>query len=212
MAYGPDFRLPTGVPGPGDLLKAVSDTLSGAPVSDLLNRAASILSRETVTSGPTSVLAAPSMDGALGGWKLDDRGLDIDRLRRQAHQVIETFLELYSPRAPAASALNHVPVLRAPAPVKAGAEACIAMRIANEELESTQVALYSTNLVSDCGYEIPALRIAFSPRTLLIPPNGEATFEVRVAVPSQAPRGLYSGLVQASGLNGAKTVICVEVQ
>jgi hypothetical protein len=44
-----------------------------------------------------------------------------------------------------------------------------------------------------------------------IPASGEVTFEIRIAVPQQAPAGAYSGLIQATGSRYVKAVLSVDV-
>jgi hypothetical protein len=109
------------------------------------------------------------------------------------------------------SAEDRIPLIRCDAPVHAGSTAKVTLRVANEEPASSEVTLYCSHLIADCGYEIPALRVAISPRTATIAANGEAPFEIAIAVPQQAPRGVYSGLFQAMGSKYVKAVVSVEV-
>ena len=147
--------------------------------------------------------ALPPLESAL-------EAPDVDRLRRQAHDLIETFLAAFSSRGP--TPYDRVPLLRAAAAVSAGGEARVVVKVANEEETPSSVSLYSTNLVADAGYDIPSVRVTCSPRSTTIAARGEASFEVKIAVPAQAPAGVYSGLVQATGTLYVKAVISVEVK
>jgi hypothetical protein len=172
------------------------------PGADLLQRAAAILTRESASATPA---ASPGQLDFAG------READVDRLRRYAYELVDTFLAVFSPKGPVGSADAQVPLLRAPSPVRAGGEASVAVRVANEEPQPSTVTLYTSNFVSDSGHEIPSLRVTCVPRTLTIAPNAQATFEVKIAIPQQAARGLYSGVVQAAGLTYVKAVISLEV-
>jgi hypothetical protein len=138
---------------------------------------------------------------------------DMDRIRRQAHELIEGLLVTFSQATgeKAAPYEDQVPLLRCEAPVQAGNQGRATMRVANEEDTPSEVTLYCSNFVADVGYEIPSPRIAVSPRSLTIPARGEGSFEIKIAVPQQAPPGIYSGLIQAMGTRYVKAVLSVEV-
>ena len=138
---------------------------------------------------------------------------DIDQLRKQAHAFIETLLITFNDATgeKGLPAEDKVPQLQCEAPVQAGSEARAILTVGNEEATPSDVALYCTNFIADSGYELPALKIAVSPRRETIPPGGEATFQIRIAVPQQTPAGTYSGLVQAMGTKYVKAVLSVEV-
>jgi hypothetical protein len=148
-----------------------------------------------------------------------------DPLRRQAHELVEALLSTFgSGMGPSVAATSvgtkarippvesQVPLLRCAAPVQSGHEAYATIRIANEEGTPSDVSLYCSNFVTDSGYEIPSLRVTVSPRRVTIAPNGEASFEIKIAVSPQTPAGIYSGLIQAMGSKYVKAVLCVEVR
>jgi hypothetical protein len=140
---------------------------------------------------------------------------DMDALRRQGHELLEVLLTTFtpgmSPSTGGAALGDQVPLLRCPAPVQAGDDACATMRVANDEGTSSDVALYCTNFVADSGYEIPSLRVTVSPRRTTIPAKGEASFEIKISVSQQTPAGIYSGLIQAMGSKYVKAVLSVQV-
>jgi hypothetical protein len=155
--------------------------------------------------------------GLLGGSGQPSRwlnaGSDGDRLRRQAHDFIETLLAPLSGGPPerTGAANDQVPLLRSAAPVQAGHDVRVGFRVANEEDTPSEVTLYCTDFISDAGHEIPALRVTVLPRRATVPANGDAEFEIKVAVPQQTPPGYYSGLIQAMGNRYVKAVLMVEV-
>jgi hypothetical protein len=200
-----------------------SDAIPMQP-ADLVKQAAAILGRETM-GGPASLPASPSLpasaslpswDGAMSETPLKAPAPDVDSFRRYAHELLDGLLSLLGRgeggAAETADANERVPLLRMPAPGQPGTEVSMPIVVSNEESSPVEVTLYSSNFISDSGFEIPSLRLSFSPSAITLQPKSRATFQVKVAIPAQAPRGLYSGLVQAAGLTYVKTVVTVEVQ
>lgn len=193
-------------------------TLNETPAvgSPLLMKAASILAEQAArfpaSFQPTRLHGPAGQASAFPNVELPVTalpGADVDQLRRYAHDLIETLLTAVSPKE---RADDRVLLLRCAAPVAAGSEAVIVIRIANEDPSPTEVSLYSTNFVSDTGYDIPARSVTFSPHASTIPPKSDAAFELKVRIPQQAPPGLYSGLVQAAGSKYLKAVVSIEVK
>jgi hypothetical protein len=189
-----------------------------------VSRAASIVSREGAALpanllGPSGSIAtagsgAPSSTGAgvpagLGLPAMQDT-TDIERLRRQAHDLIETLLTSFSPKAPGAE--ERVPLLSCASPVVPGGEGTVTVRVANEDVTPIDVTLYSSNFISDSGCEIPSMQVTVSPRSVLLAPQAQTTFTVKISVPQQTQSGVYSGLVQATGARYVKAVVCLEVK
>jgi hypothetical protein len=140
-------------------------------------------------------------------------GFDLDRVRRQAHEFIETLLITFNDATgeKGLPAEDQVPLIRCEAPVTAGSAARATLRVANEESTASDVTLYCTNFVADSGYEIPSMRVNVSPRRATIQPGTDVSFEITIAVLQQTPAGIYSGLVQAMGSKYVKAVLSVEV-
>jgi hypothetical protein len=207
----------------GSSRSAMAFPNSGLPGDlDIVGRAVAILAREAGTVVPAVVTPlipltplvpatasspqAPADVPALGALPTTD----LDRLRRQVHEVLETALAAFSPKGPPPH--DRVPLLRCAAAVRAGEEASVVVRVFNEEDGPSSVHVYSTNLVADSGYDIPSARVTCSPRRVTIPPRGEASIEVKIAVPAQAPAGVYSGLIQVAAALYVKAVVSVEVK
>jgi hypothetical protein len=106
---------------------------------------------------------------------------------------------------------DRVPLIRAAAPAEAGASACATLQITNEEETPSEVSFYASNFVADSGYELPSLLVSIAPRVAMLAAGAAAMFEIKIVVPAQAPPGLYSGLVQATGCKYVKAVVVFEV-
>jgi hypothetical protein len=199
---------------------------SSAVGPTLLTRAAGILVQEAAKI-PASFLQLPSgtvpsgakrndipgvSNGVIPSFELPVaalQGVDVDRLRRHAHDLIETFLTAFSPKA---SVDDRAVMLRCAAPVQAGEDAVATLQIANEDASPSSVSLYSSNFIADNGYDIAASRVGLSPRVCSLPAESTVSFEIKIRVPQQAPPGTYSGLVQASGSKYLKAVVSLEVK
>jgi hypothetical protein len=183
--------------------------LSAAPASVFPSFAEQLTSFGGAPSAPLPRVTGP---GGLQGLDRAPSGLeafDMERLRRQVHEVVETFISGFSPKA---RAIDQVPLVHSEAAVDAGGEAVVYLRVANEDGELSEVSLYCSNFVADSGREIPALRARFSPHVAKIPPKGEVTFELKVSVPLQASAEVFSALVQATGARYVKAVVSIEVR
>jgi hypothetical protein len=146
----------------------------------------------------------------LGGLGTSFSGPDAERLRRYLHDVLDTALAAFSPKAGLLE--DRAVVVRGSAPVQAGEEARVTLRVANEDPADTKVNLYSSNFVADNGGELSSSYVVFTPRTATIAAKSEAMFELRVRVPRQALPGVYSGLIQASGSKYLKAIVSIEVK
>jgi hypothetical protein len=105
-----------------------------------------------------------------------------------------------------------VPLLWCAAAARPGGEGTVTLRVTNDEAEPIEVSLYSTNFVSDCGGDIPSMRVTVFPRRIVVGPKADVVFELKISVPQQALAGVYSGLVQATGARYVKAVVCLDVK
>ena len=196
--------------------REIGSVVSGDTPTDLVTHASSLLAREALRLPSAMANSHPSATAASSGsqspgWLPQSigPGTDPDRLRRQAHEILENLLEIFSPKGQESG--DRAPLIRCVAPVAPGGDGCATVRVANDEATPSEVTLYCTNLAADSGYDIPALRIRISPRRVTIPPKGEATFEITISIPQQTPAGIYSGLIQATGAQYVKAVLSVQV-
>jgi hypothetical protein len=197
----------------------MGEFLPGDTVSDLVSQASSLLAREAISlpsiplgtsnGGRGTKVGVPVPDSAFRFPRSPGPIADPDRLRRQAHEMVETLLEAFSPKAESIG--DRVPLVQCVAPVAPGDYGRATLRLANDEATPFDVTLYCTNFVADSGYDIASLRVTVLPQRLTIPPKGESTFEIKIAVPQQTPTGIYSGLIQATGTRYVKAVLSVEV-
>jgi hypothetical protein len=222
MPYGRDVRLPASIPGVSEVLSSAGPRGTTAALlpdampidpTELVKQAASILGRETAV-GPSALPVAVPWEGKAADSLFKGGGPALEQFRRSTHELVDAVLSLVGQggNTTAADTAERVPLLSMPAPAQPGTEVSMFLRVANEESSPVEVTLYSSNFVSDSGFEIPSLRVSFAPSAITIQPRSQTTFEVKVAVPTQAPRGFYSGLVQAAGLTYVKAVVTVEVQ
>ena len=195
------------------------------PAPDFLSRASSLLAAEIARFQPSQLPAltglgpSPSAGIASSSDPITSAlsSGNVDDLRRRGTDFLETLLSSLSQdrnpgRAGSAGPLDvQVPLVRGVASVTPGGRGRATIRVANEEASALEVSLYSSNFVADSGYDLPSLLVSVTPRKASIPPGGQVTFDIEVAVPGQTPRGSYSGLVQASGCKYVKAVVLFEV-
>ena len=96
-------------------------------------------------------------------------------------------------------------------PVAAGEIARVELKLTNDSPVPRQVALYASNFIADLGYEIPAWRLSFSPRGVVLGANSTMQFQVAVDTPEQTPAGSYSALLQAFGVRTFRAVLILDV-
>jgi hypothetical protein len=186
--------------------------LPGAGQADLRQQAHELLASIFAGLGQPSI--APSAESTCPVTKASvPTGFDKDAIRRQAHEFIDTLLVTFREATgeDGVVAEHKVPLIQCAAPARAGGVARATLTVANDEPTPSDVSLYSSNFVADFGYEIPSLRVSATPRVASIPPKGQTTFEIKIAVPAQAPAGTYSGLLQAVGSKYVKAVLSVQV-
>ena len=82
----------------------------------------------------------------------------------------------------------------------------------NEDEQPAQIAFLATGLIGEDGRCIPAERVSFQPRELMLSPGKTGEVTVRVAIPAQTRCGVYSGLVRASKLDYLHAVLVLQVE
>lgn len=184
---------------------------------DIVKRAAAILARETSSLRERSASSSPIGTFGLARFpaSLPNRSNTsshmLDECRQRAVEAITALLATAGP-----AALQSMPALGFPwravsGSIDPGAPASVPLTIDNTEGRPITVTFYSTDLIGDSGYHIPANLISFDPSSQTIPPGSRGTTRMNVAVPIQAMAGSYSGLVQAVGFPAAKAVVTLDV-
>lgn len=157
----------------------------------------------------------------------------IQRFRRDAHEVVDIFIDMVGATFKSTPNLNDVnflrvgnvtvkpvqptpaprPVITSPAAVKAGGTAEIQISFENNrETETEEFKLYSTDLISSAGERLPAGLVKFAPPTMKIAPFQTMQATVTVAIPEETAPGTYSGLVLASNVNELRSEIIIKVE
>jgi hypothetical protein len=158
------------------------------------------------------------------------QSIQSSELQAQLSQLIEQFVALASrppsldagaqlprtvlERAPSSDAscvVEPAPVLAPPGPVAPGGTAQISISLVNEDQQPAQIVFFSTGLIGEDGERIPAERVSFQPRELMLLPGKTGEVIVGVVIPAQTRCGVYSGLVRASKLDYLHAVLVVQV-
>ena len=195
-----------------------------APATGIVEQAAAVLASErpNVSPGPST----RSDIGSLGATQ----SARVSELQEQVNALIEQFAALIA-RPPnldalaapyasvpvretpdaAGTVVEPAPVLAPPDPVAPGGTAQICISLANEDERPAQIVFFATGLIGEDGECIPAERISFEPRELMLSPGKTGAVIVRVVIPAQTRCGVYSGLVRASKLDYLHAVLVVQV-
>jgi hypothetical protein len=184
----------------------------------------------------TAVLATERPSPAPYAWSdvssASTQSARISQLQEQVNALIEQLVALASrpsaldvaaaqltsvsgQKAPSDSAhliVEPAPVLSPAGPIAPGGTAQICISLVNEDDQPAQIVFFSTGLVGEDGERIPAERISFEPRELILSPGKTGEVMVRMVVPAQTRCGVYSGLVRASKLDYLHAVVVVQVE
>jgi hypothetical protein len=146
---------------------------------------------------------------------------EIASLQKRASDALAALLDLFAnamppaltdqvtaPGAQISSFANTVPILEPTKPVKAGETATIALSLPDDARGSEGLVLYSSDFIADTGFAIPSTMVTFSPRVV-----GRAVGKsaMTISVPAQCAPGMYSALVQATGLGRPYAVVVLKL-
>lgn len=231
----PYFQRPASGIASG-IASGLSEGSAPASAAGIVQQATSILDRETASGAPVASPVATQSPFLPQGDQIEARA---DQLRRQASDLIEGVLSLIlsagypggrglgfesGPDAAmpvamqsiqsvaAEPPLRQAPLLTAPAPVKAGETAKVPFTVTNAGQNPVDLLFYSSDLVGDSGWGIPARKVAFSPRSQSLQPQERATIEALIPIPPQTAPGSYSGVVQAAGFDYLRALMTVPVE
>jgi hypothetical protein len=213
MPYFQRGRLTDGVSPVGG--NAGPELLAG----DIVEKAAAILDEETR-------LSAGSPTGGMPGRVTGETSDAFAQLSQALAALLNTFLQsvpLQSvplskpahqpPMAALPSAVGtNVPLILSEGSTRAGETAKVEVTVAKDGPGEASVTLYSTDFVSDTGFQIPSACATFSPRSVAVDGREPKKSEMRIAIPAQCGRGAYSALVQATGIGRPCAVVVLQVE
>jgi hypothetical protein len=207
--------------------KSFTDT-----TSKVVEQAATILESE-IAAGVKIAQQTESRFPQVEQFRSEPTTEVIQRFRRDAHEVIDIFIDVVGATlksAPNMAETNLLrignvtvkpvqvekeqrPVIKAPTPVKAGGKAEIQISFENNRnTETEEFALYSTDLISNKGERLPSGLVKFAPASLKIAPLTTVQTTVTVSVPEETTPGTYSGLVLASNVTDLRSEIVIKVE
>ncbi len=203
--------------------------------TNIVARAASIL-EEQIAVG---IVAAKNVESRFVDVQAIRQGKPdevILRFRRDAHEVVDILIDLltvatntiggltrgsvkigdFSAKlggaAPETPDSGSVPTVSPAGPTRPGASAGMAMSLENDgDAPTEEFHFHVTDLVSPSGGRITAHHVTFSPDSLTIAAHDKALLTITVAVPEDAPAGVYTGLLQATKLSRLRAMILVQV-
>lgn len=214
----------------GDFLgiyKGFSET-----TTNVVQQAADVLESEIAT---VIKVAKQVEDRSVIGEKLRSEKPDevVQRLRRDAHEVVDIFVDVFSVTLKSMGTATNVLIMRdgsvapkpeqvtsvqrsvitAPQSVKAGEVAEIPISFENSaDVQTDEFNLYSTDLINNSGERIPSNQIAFIPSSLKVGPKRTEKVKVIITVPKETKPGVYSGLVLAANMNQLRSEIVLKVE
>ena len=213
MPYFQRGRLTDGVsPVNGN---AGADLLAG----DIVEKATAILDQERRAS-------AGSPPGGMTGGMTGGTSDPLAQLSQALAALLNTFLQSvplqsvpiskpahHAPTGALPSLMGaNVPLIVSESPTKAGETAKVEVTVAKDGPGEASVTLYSTDFVSDTGFQIASTCATFSPRSVAVDGREPQKSEMRIAIPAQCGRGAYSALVQATGIRRPCAVVVLQVE
>ncbi len=214
----------------GDFLgayKGFSDT-----TSKIVQQATSILEAE-IAAGIKVANQAENRIPQMEKFRAEKPDEVMQRFRRDAHEVVDIFLDVVGATLKSVPNLNEVsilrtgnvtvkptqtaaaqhPVITAPKPVKAGEKAEIEISFENNRsTETEEFKLFSTDLISNSGERLSSGLVKFEPQTMKINPYQTMQIKVAIEVPEETVPGTYSGLVLASNMSDLRSEIVIKVE
>jgi hypothetical protein len=214
----------------GDFLgayKSFSET-----TSKVVQQAAMILESE-IAAGVKIAQQTETRIPQMDKFRSEPSNEVIQRFRRDAHEVVDIFIDVMGATLKTVPKMDDVnflrvgnvtvkpmqveqaqrPVIVAPTPVKAGGVAEIQISFENNRnTETEEFKLYSTDLISNSGERLPSGLVKFAPPAMKIAPFQTMQATVTVAVPEETSPGTYSGLVLASNMTDLRSEIVIKVE
>jgi hypothetical protein len=183
---------------------------------DIVDKAAAILDQETRVSAGSAIGGASDSFAILNGLK------DPADIQKQLTQALAALLGTFLHSVPISQPTPMVarpslvgatvPLILSESPAKAGDTAKVDVSVAKDGPGEASVTLYSTDFVSDTGFQIPSACATFSPRSVTVDGRESKKSEMRIAIPAQCGAGTYSALVQAIGVGRPCAVVVLQVE
>jgi hypothetical protein len=224
------FPIP-GLPSRGSALsRAVTGGIRPesplAAITGIVDQATAVLASERPSTSPAP--AARSDAGSAASTQ----STRVSQLQEQVNGLIEQLVALVARPSgldsgampyrsvsrqemssdPAGEIVEPAPVLSPSGHITPGGTAQICIPLVNEDEQPAQIVFFSTGLIGEDGECIPAERVSFQPRELVLSPGTSGEVMVRVAIPAQTRCGVYSGLVRASKLDYLHAVVVMQVE
>ncbi len=214
----------------GDFLgayKSFSDTST-----KVVQQAASVLESE-IAAGIRIAQQTENKFPQVDKYRSEQPNEVVQRFRRDAHEVIDIFIDAFGATLKSVPNVNDVnflrignvtvkpmqvaqaqhPVIMATTPVKAGGTAGIQISFENNKnTETEEFKLYSTDLISNSGERLPSGLVKFTPPAIKIAPFQTQQATVTIAIPEETSPGTYSGLVLASNMSDLRSEIVIKVE
>ncbi len=221
-------RSPTTLPVPQVVSNAGSDGIETQvgqvwDAAGLVPAAAGILDEEMAAG----VLAARDASGRRGsdipppGYRstLGNQPLlpDIYEILKAVAEMIPRLRDTFgsAPTAAHSASPNHeeegTTLLRAREPVHPGQSAKVCFKVQNDAAQPVRFVAHCSDLVHASGERIPERQVEFEPSNIALTPDQSAEISVVVKVPLQSARGVFLGIVVASGLPYLRAVLEIEV-
>lgn len=214
-------------PNPAEVIKDFTET-----TGRVVRQAAGILEEE-VAAGISAVKKLEQGFVNVGELRASEKDQVLQRFRRDAHEVVDIVLDVLSTATRYASDLagqavtlrsgprhgvagspqNFTPTVRLAEAVAPGGKGEIVMTLENSSPdEETEFSFVGTDLISDGGAKIASANIGFKPARVTIAPGETADVTIAVKVPKTVPKGVYTGLIQASKWQQLRAVLVAEVE
>jgi len=212
----------------GDVIKGLTGT-----TVDIVSHAASVLEEE-LSRDITIARKLENKYVNVDAARDSTHGELISRFRHDSHEVLDMFIDLVTvgvssvdefkdevvlvPGGSGSGKGSEVPVRRGivsldvPGIMRPGQATEIPLELRNEsERETQEFRIHCSDLTSPDGKRISARNIRFSPAKVSLDPDSTEKVSITVKVPKTAQIGHYSGIIQATGLEGFKAVLSLDV-
>lgn len=222
-------------PRPTGGSKTIVDTVDvfkgfAKTTAHLVQQAASILEEE-LAAGIKATKMVEERFLNVNELRSGEKEEVFQRFRRDAHELVDILIDVVGTTSKSMGNLakrivsirsedqlakgggsGRTQTIRPTEPVKVGESTNVIMTVNNDTDEHlASFRFHSSELVSIQGDRIPSTAVHFNPTTLKLEPHRSEKVTVTIKVPAQAPKGVYSGFIQATNLEQLRVVLTVQV-